>query len=239
VEKLFYALWRGETAAEAFSGRLLALPAAIGDAGGVRIRLGVPDVPPPADDPYAALRAAAPAGFVSVWLNSAYDRAAVEAALRAASPALAGYVVAESTILPNLTEARGEREAGFLQVCGFAALPGLPRAALWDAWLGAHTAVAVQTQSTVFYNQNVVIRPLTEGAPAWDAIVEERFPAAALNDRAAYFAADGDAARLEANMARMGESCARFIDFTTITLMNCGEYRFGGWRDLPVLDRGG
>jgi len=232
MEKLFYVVWAGEDPAEVVSARLRALPDLLAQHGAARIRVGVPDVALPDDDPYADMRRTAPAGFVSFWLSSAHYRHGAEAAVRAAAPRLAGYTVQESTILPNTAPAEGAREDGFLQVCGFAALSGLTRAALWDAWLEQHSVVAVETQSTMFYNQNVVIRTLTDGAPAWDAIVEERFPAAALNDRGVYFASGGDAARMAANIGRMGESCARFIDFATITLMNCGEYRFGGWRDL-------
>jgi len=231
MEKLFYVLWREGDPAEAVTARLRALPDALAGQDAQRIRIGVPDVPAPDDDPYADMRHTAPAGFISFWLPSAYYRHKAEALVRETAPKLAGYAVQESTILPNPTPATGAREDGFLQVCGFAALPGLTRPALFDAWLGRHTPVAIETQSTVFYNQNVVIRPLTDGAPAWDAIVEERFPDAALNDRATYFAAGGDPARMAANIAAMSESCARFIDFTTITLMNCGEYRFGGWGD--------
>lgn len=231
MEKLYYALYPPEMPTHAFTACLRALPEALSALGAQRVRIGVPDVPPPDDDPYADMRRTAPSGFVSFWLNSAHNREAAEALIREAAPRLAGYAVAESTILPNTQAAAGQREPGFLQVCGFAALPGLTRAALWKAWLENHTAVAVQTQSTVFYNQNIVIRPLTDGAPAWDAIVEERFPEAALNDRVIYFAAGDDPQRMAANIARMGESCARFIDFATITLMNCGEYRYGGWSD--------
>jgi hypothetical protein len=233
VEKLFYCFWR-DTPGPGWAGHVLALAAPLQRLGACRIRLGVPDVPLPDDDPYASMRAASPAAFVSFWLNSASQRAAAEALLRAVAPRLAGYAVAESTVLPNAAPAAGLREDGFLQVCGFAALPGLSRAALWDAWLGAHSVVAVQTQSTCFYNQNIVVRPLTEGAPAWDAIVEERFPHAALNRRDIYFAAQGDPAAQHANAARMAESCGKFIDFNTITLMNCGEYRYGGWADQPA-----
>jgi hypothetical protein len=231
MEKLFYALWQPDTAAAAWSASLLALPARLAAAGAERIRIGVPDVPAPDNDPYADMRRTAPAGFVSFWLNSTYRREAPEQIVRAAAAKLAGYAVAESTILPATTPAAGVREEGFLQVCGFSALPGLSRAQLWDFWLGRHTDVAVGTQATTFYNQNIVLRALTDGAPAWDAIVEERFPMAALNDRHVYFDAVGDAARLEANMAAMAVSCGRFIDFSGLTLMNCGEYRFGGWRD--------
>jgi hypothetical protein len=233
MEKLYYALHPPEIPTQAFCARLRALPEALFTLGAKRVRIGVPDVPVPDEDPYADMRRTAPAGFVSFWLNTAHDRGGAEALIREAAPRLAGYAVAESTILPNTAPAAGEREPGFLQVCGFAAQPGLTRAALWNAWLERHTAIALETQSTLFYNQNVVIRPLTDGAPAWDAIVEERFPQAALNDRAVYFAAGDDPHRMAANMERMAESCARFIDFSTITLMNCGEYRFGGWSDLP------
>jgi len=231
MEKLFYVLWQAETDPAAWSDRLLALPGVLAAAGAERVRIGVPDVPVPQPDPYADMRRTAPAGFVSFWLNSARFRDSAERAVRGVAPKLAGFSVVESTILPAATPAAGLREEGFLQVCGFAALPHLSRAELWGFWLGKHTAVAVETQRTTFYNQNVVVRALTEGAPAWDAIVEERFPVAALESREVYFDAVGDPARLEANMARMAESCGWFIDFSRLTLMNCGEYRFGGWHD--------
>jgi hypothetical protein len=237
MEKLFYLLWRPETAPiDAWSQALRNLAGPLQEAGAARVKIGVPDVPLPTEDPYAAMRATAPAAFVSFGLNTASRRAKPQALVTALAGKCAGYAVQESTVLPNSVPAAGAREDGFLQVCGFAALPGLSRAALWDAWLGHHSAVAVETQSTTFYNQNIVVRPLTESAPAWDAIVEERFPQAALNDRAVYFDAVGNPQRMEANSNRMAESCGRFIDFTTITLMNCGEYRFGGWADAPASD---
>jgi EthD domain len=231
MEKLFYVLWQTEADPAAWSDRLLALPGTLATAGAERVRIGVPDVPVPEPDPYADMRNKAPAGFVSFWLNSARFRDQAEHAVRAVAPKLAGFSVLESTILPAATPAAGLREEGFLQVCGFAAPPHLSRAELWDFWLGRHTAVAAETQRTMFYNQNVVVRALTEDAPAWDAIVEERFPAEALESREVYFDAVGDPARLEANMVRIAESCGRFIDFSGLALMNCGEYRFGGWRD--------
>ena len=209
MEKLFYAIWRPDDArAETWCATLRDLPGELAVAGAQRIRIGVPDVPLPADDPYADMRRTAPHGFVSFWLNSAYHRHSAEALVQATTPRLAGYAVQESTILPNTAPAAGNREDGFLQVCGFAALPGLSRTAFWAAWLEQHTDVAVQTQATIFYNQNIVTRPLTDGAPTWDAIVEERFPDAALNDRAAYFAAAGDPARMAANSERMARKLA-------------------------------
>jgi len=235
MEKLFYVLWRPEALPKAvWSNQLLGLAAPLAGQGAQRVRIGIPDVPVPDDDPYEAMRATAPSGFISFWLNTASQRGDAERLVVQAAGRCAGYAVQESTVLGNATPAEAAREGGFLQVCGFTALPGLSRAALWDHWLGHHTAVAVETQSTTFYNQNIVVRPLTEGAPAWDAIVEERFPAAALNRRDVYFDAVDSPQRMAENVQRMAESCGRFIDFNTITLMNCGEYRFGGWADAPA-----
>lgn len=225
MEKVFYLLWGTEARLLGDTARALRAE---------RVRYGLPDVPLPRDDPYAAMRATAPDGFISAFVPSATQHHAITGQIRRAARAMAAYAVQESTILPNTAPAAGVREAGFLQVCAFAARPGLSRAALFDRWLGHHTGVAVRTQSTVFYNQNIIVRPLTDGAPAWDAIVEERFPAAALDRRDVYFAAEDDPARMETHQREMAESCAEFIDFNTITLMNCGEYRCGAWQDAPA-----
>jgi hypothetical protein len=227
MEKLFYVFWElAAVGREAWAADIRALPMSLARRGAIQARVGVPDVPLPKADPYPFMREDAPQGFVSFWLPSAYRRAAAEDCLRAVGGRMAGYAVAESVILPAAGAATGAREVGFLQVCGFCAPAGMARAAFLDAWLNRHTAVAVETQDTSYYAQNIVVRPLTADAPAWDAIVEERFPAAALDDPAVYYDAVGSPERLAANQARMAESCARFIDFATIKLMNCGEYRF-------------
>ena len=232
MEKLCYALWRpASMATAAWCDSLLNLAAPLAARGAERIRIAVPDVPLPVQDPYPAMRIDAPEGFVSLWLCTAAARGDIETSLRATAARLAGYSVLESTILPNETPATGAREAGFLQICAFAAPPHCTREQFLHAWLDLHTEVAVQTQATRFYNQNIIVRRLTPQAPAWDAIVEERFPDAALDNPAVYYDAVGAPARLAAHQARMAESCARFIDFSTIKLTNCGEYRFGGWRD--------
>ncbi len=81
-----------------------------------------------------------------------------------------------------------------------------------EAWQVLHTPVAVETQANVEYVQNLVIRPLTDDAFPYGGIVEECFPDAAMDDANAFFDAVGDDARLAANLARMMESCARFIE---------------------------
>jgi hypothetical protein len=91
-------------------------------------------------------------------------------------------------------------------------------------WQGSHTQVAIDTQSTFGYRQNVVIRALTYAAPHYDAIVEENFPAAAMSDQNAFYDAVGDDAKRDANLKAMIDSCVRFIDFDRIDVIPTSEY---------------
>ncbi len=86
----------------------------------------------------------------------------------------------------------------------------LDRAEWLARWQGGHTRVAIDTQSTFGYVQNVVVRALTPGAPAFDGIVEELFPAAALTDFHVFFDTGGSDAELGRRMTAMTESVARF-----------------------------
>lgn len=77
-------------------------------------------------------------------------------------------------------------------------------------WLDDHTQVAIDTQATFGYVQNIVERPLTENAPSVAAIVEELFPMEAVNDIHAFYGSGGDQQELERRMTLMLESVTRF-----------------------------
>ena len=75
--------------------------------------------------------------------------------------------------------------------------------------------------------QNLIVTPLTPDAPTYDAFVEECFPLGALDDPAAFFDAQGDAAKLKANVDTMMDSCGRFIDFTRIDIIPTSQFDVG------------
>ncbi|TYQ11579.1 UNVERIFIED_ORG: EthD domain-containing protein [Gordonia westfalica J30] len=77
-------------------------------------------------------------------------------------------------------------------------------------WLDEHTTVAIETQATFGYYQNVVEEALTPETPQVDGIVEELFPMAAVNDFHAFYGSGGDQAELEHRMTRMLTSVGRF-----------------------------
>jgi len=91
-------------------------------------------------------------------------------------------------------------------------------------WKDSHTQVAIDTQSTFGYRQNLVVRCLGEATPPCHAIVEENFPPEAMTSDHAFYATGGDEALLKKNMAAMMESCARFIDFAHIDVIPMSEY---------------
>ncbi len=155
-------------------------------------------------------------GVVSIWLDTALNRGPIEQVLAAATARLAGYLALESVPIVNTAHASppGERIPGLYNV----AFLEKPEFLTYDEWLqrwqGEHTAVAIETQSTFLYIQNVLVRPLTAAAPPWVAIVEEAFPAAAATDPMVFYNAGGSPETLKAHQHRMMESCQRFIDFS-------------------------
>jgi len=155
---------------------------------------------------------------LSLWLDSHLDRGPIERRLAAEVARLAGYLVVESVPIVNTAHpaAAGARLAGLCTVAFLEKPPGMEHEAWRDQWQGHHTRVAIETQSTFLYVQNLVVRALTPGAPPWTAIVEECFPEAAATDPMVFYDARGDEKRLRENQRRMMESCRKFIDFSTI-----------------------
>ena len=228
MEKILYPLWKSEhLEADEFRDRLLnTLAPAILELGVRGLRLSVVDSDVA---PAAALRMenASPVmdAMVSVWLDSAVYRAPVEELLAQHGSRLAGYLVTESEPIVNTAHPPqpGARTFGMAQVV-FLQRPRRLREQQWlEIWLGSHTQVAIDTQSTFSYRQNVVVRPLTYAAPPFDAIIEENFPPQAMNSQHAFYAAEDDET-LAANSRAMLESCSRFIDFDKIDVIPTSEY---------------
>ena len=164
--------------------------------------------------------------ILSLWLDTAIARTDIEKCLQQYSEKHAGYLVTESEPLPNRAHppAQNERTFGMNQVV-FLQKPERLSFDEWIAiWHGSHTQVAIDTQSTFGYRQNVVARALTPDAPPCDAIVEENFPEAAIHGRAAFYDAEGNPALQQEREKLMIDSCMRFIDFDKIDCVPMSEY---------------
>jgi hypothetical protein len=230
VEKLVYVVWRRAGATPAGFRAFVCgeLAARLAAAGAERVGASLVDeavqdklaqrltrLDPPID------------GIVSFWLENSDDRAPCEAALAEGTSRAAGYLVVESVPLVDRVHApaAGERVPGVNMV----ALLERPERIPWDEWIRIwhedHKKVALETQSTFRYVRNVVVRPLTEDAPPWAGIVEEGFPAQAIGDPAVWYDAVGDPEKLKAQIARMVESCQRFLDLDKVESHPTSEFR--------------
>jgi hypothetical protein len=231
MEKIIYVLWpEPGTDLEAYSAVLRSqLASQLAQAGVRSLKLNISDA---AVAPAAKLRQVHIKPqiecLVQVWVDSAIKRfrEPVDAAIAAQAPRHAAYLVTESQPLRNVKHPPqpGARTHGFAQVAFLQRPPRLDYAAWLDVWHNFHTGVAIETQSTFEYIQNVVVRPLSANAPAFDAIVEECFPPQAMSDPFAFFDAPGDADKFKHNLDRMMDSVGRFIDMGSIDVAPTSQY---------------
>jgi hypothetical protein len=229
MEKMIYVVWKHEIDTEAvFRQNLLEkVSRQIVDAGARHMRIGVVDehVAPAAP---LRIEATKPpiSGMISIWADTSVRRRPFENAIQAAVSRMAGYLVTESEPIVNTKHvaADGQRTPGMYQVVLLRKPPRLSHEQWLEIWLGSHTQVAIDTQSTFGYRQNVIVRPLTYAAPPYDAIIEELFPAEAMTDPMVFYNAVGDEAKRKRHEKAMVDSVVRFIDFDKMDRIPMSEY---------------
>jgi hypothetical protein len=231
VEKVLYPLWkRPEQDVDVFRDQLVGQLgpelAALEAVHGVRLAV--------ADTAVAAAagrrmenHAPVPDAMLSLWVDYATADAPWLTAIAARVDRMSAYLVAEAEPLVADSAhpcAPGERRFGMCHVV-FLKRPATQSREEWLAvWKDSHTQVAIATQSTFGYRQNVVVRVLGDNAVPCDAIVEEHFPPEAMTSDHAFYATAGDEALLQAHMTAMMDSVARFIDFEHIDVIPMSEY---------------
>jgi hypothetical protein len=231
VEKLLYPLWKpAALSGDEFRDRLLQqLAPQLTALSGVRgLRICV------ADSAVAAAQgrrieshAPVPDAMVSLWVDFAGAAARWEPLIDAHASRRTAYLVTEAEPLVNQKthpSRTDERVYGMCHVVFMSPPDDLPYDQWLALWKDSHTQVAIDTQSTFGYRQNLVVRRFGDDTPACHAIVEENFPPEAMTSDHAFYATGGDEALLKHNMTAMIESCARFIDLAQIDVIPMSEY---------------
>lgn len=174
-----------------------------------------------------------PDALIGMWIDSATDhlRQPFDELVAAMTPgaSISAYLVTESVPMVNtrFPAEPGDRTHGMAQVAFFRRPDG-QRVDEWlDLWLNRHTQIAIDTQDTFAYVQNVVARVLISGPTEWDAIVEECFPAGAMTDPHVFYDAVGDDERLARHQREMFASVQRFIDLSMIDTVPTSRYVLG------------
>lgn len=122
------------------------------------------------------------------------------------------FAVDEKVVLNNKAI---DGENSFTQYALISKHANISKITFFDHWQNIHTEIAINTQSTFSYIQNTITQDFSQDHAPFLAIVEESFPIAALEDPAIFYNADSQEV-LEKNIARMMESCQKFLNFEEI-----------------------
>ncbi|MEM8548805.1 MAG: hypothetical protein AAGF46_11670, partial [Pseudomonadota bacterium] len=195
MEKLIYILGQpeGQSVEDLFEALTKAHIPALIELGAKNIRACVRDSHVAPAEP---LRGGQLAGelwcYLALWVNSRVLHTQIEELLAPSASFVYGYAVAESEHLFHEYANDGSRVDGMNEVVMFRKPEGVDRPTFLQTWLHSHTQIAIETQSTFGYVQNIVGDTLDENAPWFDAIVEENFPDAAMTSPEAFYDAVGN-----------------------------------------------
>lgn len=161
--------------------------------------------------------------IVGVWDA---DPTAVAAALSAVASTVHGWRVDEHRRLDPPEAWDGSRADALANVAVLRRPEELAHDEWLRRWMVEHTPVAIRTQATFGYVQNVVLEPVTPNAPAVDAIVEELFPLAGMTDMHAFYGSGGDDAELHRRLADLMASVARIGADRDLDLVPTSRYLY-------------
>lgn len=201
----------------------------LAEVGGTRLQLNVDDA-----DVAAALRfgPGEPIGaFLTVWSNGAASDVVDAVAAIVDDTDLHAYRVTERVRLDPAPMPDGVRSPVLAQVAALRRPASMTHEEYLAYWMGTHTAIAIRTQNTSAYVQNVVEEALTPGAPDIAAIVEEHFPMEAMSDPHEFYGSRGDDAELSRRMTELMNSVAAFGADRDLDLVPTSVY---GWDLSPI-----
>lgn len=224
VTKRMFALWGDDLAADLLGATLRD---SLQSLGVTRLQVNLDDEPvaaamriPATEPPISAI--------LSTWDGVADDLVAVLSALPAVGR-VAGWEVEERRPIAPDEAWDGSRLDALANIALLRQPDELSHEEWLHRWLVDHTPVAIATQDTFGYVQNVVVGPVTSAtadAPAVAALVEELFPSAAMTDIHAFYGSGGSEAELSDRMEKMMASISRFGADRGLDLVPSSRYLF-------------
>lgn len=148
--------------------------------------------------------------LVSVWADGDPHSVISAVADAVGGPNLHAWRVTEKVRLEPLPTPNGERADVYAQVALLRRPANMPREDYLTYWMVHHTPIAIRTQNTSGYIQNIVEEALSPSTPDVAAIVEEHFPMAGLTDPHEFYGSRGDDAELNRRMTELMDSVAKF-----------------------------
>ena len=232
MEKVMVPLWRRpELDVAAFRQRLLEslFPALLADPSFQSLKACIVDEHVAPASAYRMVNIITPAwdAMLIAWLHAGDGILDHSGLIETVCDRFHAYIVTESDRLPlDLSGLpAGHKTDGMNEIVALQVPDWLARDEWIRIWHESHTQIAIDTQSTYGYRQNLVSRALTADAPVVDAFIEENFPEKAIHSRLGFYDVDTEEEK-QAREQAMIESCARFIDFEKIDCIPTSEYIF-------------
>jgi hypothetical protein len=218
--KLMYLVWGDDLAATLHDE---SLRRQLAQAGATRLQLNIDD-----EHVAAAMRIPTferPVGaVVSVWTDGRAGD--ITAALAKAADRVEGWRVEERRRLDPPEVYDGSRADALANVAVLRRPAELSRQEWLRRWMVEHTPIAIRTQATFGYVQNIVEDPVTPDAPEVSAFVEELVPSAALTDMHAFYGSGGDDAELSRRLTELMASVARIGADRDLDLVPTSRYLY-------------
>jgi hypothetical protein len=250
LEKLVYLLWspRGRSRARTRELLLETCAPRLLESGLVQLSICV------ADPEVARVRSPAPRLYLEppicaelgVWVEDLAARPAIEGCLAGAGFRLAGYHV-EETLYTDYGENRhapprswpdGQRSPGVVAVTLLARPSRLPHEEWLRRWQGRMSPVSEAIQPRTRYLRNLVLRPLTDGAPAWAGIVEEAWPSRRHVENPFLFYGARGPLELARNLFAILGAVRSFLQLTRVRTTMMSEYLVRTDPRVPRVRRG-
>jgi hypothetical protein len=146
--------------------------------------------------------------MVTLWTEG--DPAVAIGVVAELAPDVHAWRVSERRPIEPPTCPDGERADALANIAVLRRPDGMTQEEYLDIWLNDHTPIAIETQNTFGYIQNIVEQALTPSSPEISAIVEELFPMAGLTDMHEFYGSDGDDEELSRRITVLMASVARF-----------------------------
>lgn len=163
-------------------------------------------------------------GIVSVWDVAAREVAAALREALAGVGTVHGYDVDERRRLDPPQAWDATRVDALANVAVLRRPEELEHTEWLRRWMVEHTPVAIRTQATFGYVQNVVLAAVTPEAPRVDGIVEELFPGTAITDMHAFYGSGGDDHELNRRLGELMTSVARIGADRDLDLVPTSRY---------------
>jgi hypothetical protein len=163
-------------------------------------------------------------GFVSVWTSS--DPVPIAAALSDVADRVAGWEVEERRPIEPPEQWDGSRLDGLSNIAVIRRPAELTQEEWLHRWRVDHTPIAIATQATFGYLQNLVVSRVDDETPEVSGIVEELFPTAGIDDIHAFYGSDGDDEELKSRLDRLMASVGRIGADRDLDLVPTSRYLY-------------